>query len=92
MATKKHPADESFDSPPKSGMISNAEGLPQVREDAPVSTGKTEDVKPNAGSAAVPRFEEPTPRKGTRLPGSDDRRTGAGANDPIPTPERPDGF
>lgn len=73
---KRHPADEDFDSPPKPGFISNAENVPDAKVDPKTESGQTEDVKANAGSAAIPCFEEPAAPRGRANDGADGGPTG----------------
>jgi len=92
MATKKHPAEESFDRPPKGGFLSNADSVPEVQADKPISTGTELPVEPNDGSARIPCSKEPPAPRGVQLPGSHTDRTGAG-HDLPPAPHDPvDGF
>jgi hypothetical protein len=49
---------------------------PEVHVDPPTSTGKTETIKPNSNSPAVPAYEPDAPPDGELLEGSSDEETG----------------
>jgi len=62
--------------PFKPNFAGNNEDVPKVKTDPKTESGQTEDVSPNAGTAAIPCFEEPAAPRGRANDGADGGPTG----------------
>ncbi len=87
---RRHPADESFDSPPKAGTISNDADILPVRVDPPVSDSRVEETPKHGGTDRIPAHDGNDPGKPSGpLKGSNVDRTGE-SDAPAPKPEEVD--